>query len=146
MAWVVEFYEEFENEFQSMAADVQDEILAKARLLGQFGPQLGRPHVDTLKGSKYENMKELRFDIENEVWRVAFAFDPKRKAVLLTAGDKKGKSEVRFYSKLIKVADARFEQHLSTIIKKEKEDGNSNSKGPGKTAKRTPGKNKGKGR
>ena len=63
-------------------------MLAHARLLEQFGPQLGRPRVDTLKGSRHANMKELRFDADDGVWRLAFAFDPKRKAILLVADDR----------------------------------------------------------
>ncbi|MHB1013548.1 MAG: type II toxin-antitoxin system RelE/ParE family toxin, partial [Desulfobacteria bacterium] len=62
---------------------LQDELLAHAILLKDYGPNLGRPTVDTLFGSKYPNMKELRFNWEKEVWRVAFAFDPRRQAVLL---------------------------------------------------------------
>lgn len=56
------------------------EILAVARLLQQFGPQLGRPRVDTLNDSRHANMKELRFSAADGVWRVAFAFDPKRES------------------------------------------------------------------
>ncbi len=73
---------------------------------------LGRPHVDTLNASKHANMKELRFDADNGVWRVAFAFDPQREAILLVAGDKSGVSQRKFYKKLIKTADARFDKHL----------------------------------
>ena len=62
MSWTVLFHEEFDLEFQELAKDLQDELLAHAMLLQQFGPQLGRPSVDTLKGSKHTNMKELRFD------------------------------------------------------------------------------------
>ncbi|WP_352550147.1 type II toxin-antitoxin system RelE/ParE family toxin [Mesorhizobium australicum] len=62
-----------------------------------FGPQLGRPHADTLNESSFANMKELRFDADDGVWRVAFAFDRKRKAILLVAGDQSGVSEKRFY-------------------------------------------------
>ena len=62
-----------------------------------YGPQLGRPHADTLKGSKHANMKELRFEASDGEWRAAFAFDPERKAILLVAGDKSGGSEKRFY-------------------------------------------------
>jgi hypothetical protein len=91
---------------------------AHARLLEEFGPHLGRPRVDTLKGSKHANMKELRFDAANGVWRVAFAFDPKRKAILLVCGDKSGSSEKRFYNQLIKKADERFDNHLSQMLKK----------------------------
>ena len=78
-----------------------------------FGPQLGRPHVDTLKGSKHANMKELRFDAADGVWRAAFAFDALRQAVVLVAGDKSGESQARFYRTLIATADKRFDAHLA---------------------------------
>lgn len=74
------------------------------RLLQQFGPQLKRPHADTLNDSRHANMKELRFKAADGVWRVAFAFDPRRKAILLVAGDKSGGSERRFYRELIQKA------------------------------------------
>ena len=74
---------------------------------------MGRPAVDTLSGSKHSNMKELRFGWEGEVWRVAFAFDPKRQAILLVAGDKSGAGQKRFYKRLIAVADKRFDAHLA---------------------------------
>ena len=78
---------------------------------------LGRPFVDHLKGSKFANMKELRFESGGGVWRLVFAFDPLRNAVLLVAADKRGKSQTRFYTTLIKKADVRFEQHLNSIKK-----------------------------
>jgi len=99
--------------------DVRDEILAHSRLLQRFGPLLGRPRVDTLNDSRHANMKELRFDATDGVWRVAFAFDPKRKAILLVAGDKSGVSEKRFYKQLIAQADERFDAHLNRLKKKE---------------------------
>lgn len=74
---------------------------------------LGRPLVDTLKGSRHANMKELRFNASGGVWRIAFAFDPSRKALLLVAGNKSGTSERRFYKQLIRKADERFDEHLS---------------------------------
>jgi hypothetical protein len=146
MSWIVEFHEDFEKEFKGFHQEVQDELLAKALLLEEVGPQLGRPHVDTLKGSKYVNMKELRFDADDGVWRVAFAFDPDRKSILLAGGDKKGKDQKQFYKKLIKTADNRLDQHLKTITIKEKDHGNSNSKSAERTTKKTAGKNKGKSR
>ena len=103
-----------------MPQEVQDELLAKTRLLQQFGPQLGRPTADTLNGSRHANMKELRFKAADGVWRAAFAFDPKRKAVVLVAGDKSGGSEKQFYKKLIAKADARFDAHLARLKKKER--------------------------
>ena len=115
MAWTVRFDDAFEAEFDALAAPVQDELLAQAAVIGEFGPMAGRPRVDTLKGSKHANMKELRFDADGGVWRVAFAFDPAREAVLLVAGDKSGGSEKRFYKKLIKLADERFDAHLARL-------------------------------
>ena len=119
VSWEVLFHGDFEPEFDLLPAAVQDELLAHARLLQHFGPQLGRPRVDTLKGSRHANMKELRFDAAGGVWRVAFAFDSKRRAILLVAGDKSGGSEQRFYRQLIAKAEARFTAHLART-KKEK--------------------------
>lgn len=113
MKWIVNFHDEFDTEFNLLDQDVQDELLAHALLLEHFGPQLGRPYVDTLKASKFSNMKELRFQSENGVWRVAFAYDPKRQAVLLIAGNKKGKNEKQFYKELISKADSRLSRYLS---------------------------------
>ena len=78
----------------------------------------GRPRVDTLKGSRHANMKELRFDAADGVWRVAFAFDRKRNAVLPIAGDNSGGGEKKFYRRLIAKADERFDEHLSRTKKK----------------------------
>ena len=113
--WTAVFHPDFEAEFDALADVVQDEMLAHVELLARFGPQLGRPRVDTLKGSKHANMKELRFDADNGVWRVAFAFDPTRRAVLLVAGDKSGGSEKKFYRALIRKADERFDGHVQKL-------------------------------
>ena len=113
--WPVEFADKFEGEFDELSDAVQDELLAQAKLLERFGPSLGRPRVDTLKGSKHRNMKELRFDADGGVWRVAFAFDPRRHAMLLAAGDKSGTSQKQFYRSLIAKADKRFDAHLDRI-------------------------------
>ena len=120
MSWDVRFDPAFDPEFDGLAAEVQDELLAHARLLEEFGPNLGRPRVDTLKGSRHTNMKELRFDAANGVWRVAFAFDPKRRAILLVAGDKAGIKERRFYKTLIRKADERFDAHLARLKESER--------------------------
>jgi hypothetical protein len=117
MKWTVKIHNKFEAEFDELTAEVQDELLAHALLLEKFGPQLGRPYVDTLKGSKHSNMKELRFKANNGVWRVAFAYDPKRQAILLIAGNKSGISETRFYRELIRKADERFSNYLAGLKK-----------------------------
>lgn len=115
MPWQVFFHAEFEPEFDALAPAVQDELLAHAKLLQAFGPLLKRPTADTLHGSKHDNMKELRFRAAGGVWRIAFAFDPEQKAILLIGGDKSGGSETRFYRQLINAADARFDRHLAFL-------------------------------
>lgn len=113
--WTVLFHDAFAAEFQAVSEGLQDELLAHARLLGEFGPNLGRPTVDGLKGSQHANMKELRFSWDQGVWRVAFAFDPTRQAILLVGGDKGGADQKRFYKRLIAVADSRFNEHLASL-------------------------------
>lgn len=120
MAWTVEFDDDFRTEFAAFDTETKIELRALVKVLQQLGPSYGRPRVDTLKGSRHANMKELRFDAVGGVWRVAFAFDPERKAILLVAGDKSGVSEKRFYRTLINIADARFSAHLERLGKQEK--------------------------
>ena len=115
MKWEVDLHDDFVPEYRDLHKDVQDELLARIELLEQFGPQLGRPRADTLNDSRHANIKELRFDAADGVWRVAFAFDPNRKAIILAAGDKSGVGEKRFYRQLIDKADARFDAHLAKI-------------------------------
>ncbi len=115
MNWTILFHDDFETEFNVLDKALQDELLAHALLLGEFGPNLGRPTVDGLKGSKHPNMKELRFGWEGGVWRIAFAFDPKRQAILLVGGNKGGADQRRFYRQLIKMADERFDDHLASL-------------------------------
>lgn len=117
VAWTVDFHDEFVAEYHDLSKDVQDELLACVTLLEQIGPLLGRPRVDTLKGSRHANMKELRFDAADGVWRFAFAFDPNRQAIILCGGDKSGGSERRFYAQLIARADPRFDSHLAKATK-----------------------------
>lgn len=117
MKWHVEIHEKFAEEIVTFSEDVQDSIFSRKYLLENFGTQLARPFVDNLKGSDFANMKELRFSVGKEVWRVAFAFDPERKAILLVGGDKRGKNQKQFYKKLIKIADMRFLEHLDKLKK-----------------------------
>jgi hypothetical protein len=116
--WKVDLHDDFVPEYRDLHQDVQDELLAHIELLEQFGPQLGRPRADTLNDSRHANIKELRFDAADGVWRVAFAFDPNRKGILLVAGDKSGGSEKKFYRQLMAKADERFDEHLSRTKKK----------------------------
>jgi len=118
LQWNVELAPEFDAEIDGMPAGFRRELYAQARILRDFGPAAKRPQVDTLKGSKYANMKELRFSAFDGVWRVAFAFDPERSAILLVAGDKSGTSEKTFYKRLIARADKRFKAHLDSLAER----------------------------
>lgn len=114
MNWRVQFHGEFQPEFEELPEAIQDELLARLTVLGEMGPNLGRPNVDTLQGSKFPNMKELRFQLDG-VWRFAFAFDPQRNAIVLCGGDKENEKSKRFYNKLIEKADRRFEAHIASL-------------------------------
>ena len=116
MTWTVVLCDEFLEELAGMGTGLRDELLAELRHLEAFGPKLGRPKVDTLKGSKFANMKELRFSYQRAPYRYFFAFDPERQAVVLVGGSKAG--DKRFYERLIPVADARFDNYLSQLDKR----------------------------
>ena len=118
MKWVVVFHPEFEAEFDALPLEVKREFYAEASFVQMFGPATARPHVDTLKGSKFKNMKELRFEAADGEWRCAFAFDPRRQALMLVAGDKTG--DKKFYDRLIAKADKRFAQYLAALEREEK--------------------------
>jgi len=76
-------------------------------------PALGRPRVDTIEGSSFKNMKELRIQYKGEPWRVLFAFDPHRQAILLVGGNKSGNK--RWYKENIPIADQRYQKYLDAL-------------------------------
>jgi hypothetical protein len=119
--WMVEFHDEFAEEVRQFSQAVREKLKAAATILSEDGPLLGRPQADTLKGSRHANMKELRFDADGGAWRVAYAFDPERKAILLAGGDKSGAGKARFYRNLIRIADERFDRHLQVLRSEKKE-------------------------
>ena len=131
MPWMVLVAPEFQPELAALASEVRVELPAQARLIEQFGPAAKRPRVDTLNGSRHANMKELRFDAGGGVWRVAFAFDPRRAAILLVAGDKSGQSERTFYKRLMDKADERFRFRISSALlpRRRSESGKASSDG-----------------
>jgi len=118
--WTVLFDEEFAAWLETVEEGLQDELLVHARLLQELGPNLGRPYVDTLKGSKVPNLKELRVQYRGDPWRILFAFDPKRAAILLVGGNKSG--DKRWDKKHVRIAEQRFERHLERL-KEEDDDG-----------------------
>ena len=82
-------------------------------ILRELGPALGRPSVDTVRGSKHANMKELRVQHRGRPYRVLFAFDPRRTAILLIGGNKTGKG--RWYKEFVPMADRLHDEHLETL-------------------------------
>ena len=116
--WAVETTDEFDEWFSSLGENEQDEIDFKIYLLRSMGPLLKRPHADTLSGSRYSNMKELRGKTSQAVLRVAFAFNPLKSAILLTGGNKQGVNEKRFYKQLIDRADKLYAEHLKEVDKR----------------------------
>ena len=111
----VAFHEEFVAEVRQFSQAVREKLKAVAIILEQEGPLLGRPYADTLKGSRHANMKELRSNADGGAWRVAYAFDTRRNAILLVGGDKAGAGQERFYRNMIRIADERFERHLQVL-------------------------------
>jgi len=98
--------------------DSYEQVSAAIELLGEYGPQLGRPIVDTINRSRHRNMKELRPGSSGRTeLRLLFAFDPQRRGIFLVAGDKAGNWQ-RWYKKNIPVADDLFDAHLQRLKEK----------------------------
>jgi hypothetical protein len=110
MIWEIIFHAKFEEWFFNESPDVQDSIAMVLDILEVQGASLGRPFVDTIKGSVFTNMKELRVQHDGNPYRILFAFDPNRQAVLLIGGNKRG--EKRWYEVNIPIADRRFTEYL----------------------------------
>lgn len=98
------------------ATDVasKKKIVSALLLLQEYGHNLSRPHTDTLYGSKFSNMKELRIQAQGDPYRAFYAFDPTRRAIVLCAGNKVG-NEKRFYKEMIPLADAIYQQYLDEL-------------------------------
>jgi hypothetical protein len=113
MRWKTERTDEFEKWWETLTELERNQTSSSLRVLRQAGPEAGRPFVDSVRGSRYRNMKELR---GNETIRVFFAFDPRRVAILLIGGDKAGKTR-RFYRQMVSKADRIYDAHLRRIRK-----------------------------
>ena len=113
MTWSVEYTDEFLGWWRTLTDAEQDSITQSVKLLASRGPRLGRPHAETLKGSKHANMKELRTQHAGRPLRTLFAFDPRRTAILLIGGDKTG--DDRFYDRMIPLADTLYNSYLDEL-------------------------------
>ncbi len=121
MEWPVEFTDEFEHWWDGLTEEEQVTINAKVLLLQRIGPSLGRPHADVIRSSRHANMKELIVQHAGHPYRVLYAFDPRRFALLLIGGDKTGTD--RWYDEFVPVADRLFDEHLETLKREGKTDG-----------------------
>ena len=107
------FTQYFTDWYNNLTDDEQDTIQANIIILQQYGYQLGRPKVDTIKGSKLTNLKELRIQHDGKPYRAFFIFDPTRKAIMLCGGDKTG--DKRFYKTMIPIAETVYSDYLATL-------------------------------
>ncbi len=112
VAWEVEYTDQFGDWFEELDARQQESVVITVEVLQDRGPGLGRPLVDTIKGLRHANMKELRPRRGN--LRILFAFDPRRMAILLIGGDKTNRWET-WYRDIIPVADTLYDDHLDTL-------------------------------
>jgi len=113
MEWTVLLDDDFALWLSDQPYAVRVGIAAHIGLLAKFGPALGRPQVDTLQGTSLPNLKELRVQIQGDPWRVLFVFDPKRRAIVLVGGNKRG--DKRWYKQNIPLAEARYQRHLQQL-------------------------------
>jgi len=111
--WEVEYTDEVEAWWEALPETVQESLAHDIEILAAVGPGLGRPQVDTVKGSRFTNMKELRTQHAGEPYRTFFAFDPRRCAILIIGGNKAG--DKRFYERFIPLADKLYEVHLAQL-------------------------------
>jgi hypothetical protein len=109
--WEIKRTDELAQWVNALDETARAAILKNIIILKEFGPNLGRPYVDTLKKSRHKNMKELRIQYKKRQFRILFIFGPERSAVLLIGGDKCGKK--KFYEKMISLADDLFDKYLS---------------------------------
>lgn len=116
--WTIKTTDTFDNWFASLNDTVRVSVLAALLVLREKGPGLSRPYADTVRGSRYSNMKELRIQSRGDPIRAFFAFDPARTGIVLCGGNKVG-NEKRFYDEMLPVADREFTNWLNTLKEKE---------------------------
>lgn len=114
--WIIETTDIFDEWFDTLNEIDRTNVLASMIVLQERGPMLSRPYADTVKGSCHSNMKELRVQSKGDPIRAFFAFDPKRRGILLCAGNKTG-NDKRFYDEMIPIADREFTKHLEKLKK-----------------------------
>ena len=115
MEWRVEYTDEFEAWWDSLDEEEQESVAAYVMLLEKRGPSLPHPYSSGIHGSRHAHMRELRVQHKGRPYRVLYAFDPRRVAILLIGGDKTG--DDRWYERTVPVADGLYEEHLAALRK-----------------------------
>lgn len=113
--WKVVQTQEFNEWFNRNGKDTQFKIVTQVKQLEIFGPALGRPLVDTIKGSQLKNLKELRLEVESKVIRIFFIFDHSRNAVLLIGANKNSSGDKHFYPKMISISEKIYINYLKQV-------------------------------
>jgi hypothetical protein len=113
LAWEVEFSDEFERWWDALTAAEQKSIDFTVSLLQEVGPALKMPHSSGVETSRHRHMRELRIQHQGRPYRVLYAFDPRRAAILLIGGDKTGNN--RWYGEYVPAADAIYDRHLREL-------------------------------
>ena len=121
MRWDVEYTDEFGDWWGTLTAAEHESIAAAVGLLETVGPNLRFPHTSGVNGSRHRHMRELRIQHHGRPYRILFAFDPRRSAILLIGGDKTGKD--RWYEQHVPIADGLYDIHLKTLKDERLSDG-----------------------
>ncbi len=113
MTWEVEFTDEFGNWWEALTEDEQISIDAAVKLLEAEGPKLPFPFSSGINRSRHGHMRELRIQHAGAPYRILYAFDPRRAAILLIGGNKTGKE--RWYLQFVPLADRLYDEHLAAL-------------------------------
>ena len=127
MTWDVEGTDEFAAWFASLDEPTREKVSATVTMLEELGPALGHPQSSQIKGSRHSRMRELRIQHKGDPYRVLYAFDPRRTAILLLGGSKAG--DDRWYEQHVPRADDLYDEHLETIRREGLIDGNNSDQG-----------------
>jgi hypothetical protein len=111
--WGIEYTDELGEWWLQLNEAEQESIDASVRLLEVFGPNLGFPHSSGIGQSRHSHMRELRVQHEGRPYRILYAFDPHRNAILLIGGDKTGNN--RWYDVYVPKADHLYDVHIETL-------------------------------
>ncbi len=121
MNWDIEYTDEFGNWWHGLSEAEQESIFQSVRMIEDHGPNVPFPHSSKILASKHSHMRELRIQHAGRPYRVLYAFDPRRCAILLIGGDKTG--DDRWYLKFVPIADKLYDEHIATLIKEDLIDG-----------------------